>query len=447
MNSCSSGTEDCLYMYIYVPKKRISRYYNFDVVVHMHGGSLVVGSPYENILPDYLMDKNIILVAFNYRLGAAGFFSTGDSVVAGNNGFKDQVLALKWIKENIKEFGGKPSSITITGWSSGGQSVQFHYLSPMSRGLFHRGFSSSGVVTNPDALTLIPKENAKRLAESLNCGSRNTNQMVDCLKRLPIEKLVNTSMAFKPSVEKGIVNGFLPEHPYKLLKDKKVYDVPWVAANVVNESLYSLDSVYNNRSEVFSIYNNWLEWGRVWLDLEEYVEQDKMNDTLNRIKAFYMDSTKLTEQNGLEKLNRLLTDRHFLVGTDLAVRTHAAATRSNVYFYLFKFIPEDRLQFGGPPAASHGVDNKLLFKDRANPNKLQHEGEKMMREFTDFMAEYAMTGIPKIKKNLPPIIRPESCLNILEINSPDDIQPREVTEIAPRAFWNSLPIKENNHLY
>jgi len=54
--------------------------------------------------------------------------------VSGNNGLKDQVHALKWVKRNIKYFGGDPENITISGMSAGGASVHFHMLSPLSRG-------------------------------------------------------------------------------------------------------------------------------------------------------------------------------------------------------------------------------------------------------------------------------------------------------------------------
>jgi hypothetical protein len=65
-----------------------------------------------------------------------GFLSTGDSVVPGNNGLKDQVMALRWIQQNIAQFGGDPGNVTIFGGSSGGACVHFHVLSPMSEGNF-----------------------------------------------------------------------------------------------------------------------------------------------------------------------------------------------------------------------------------------------------------------------------------------------------------------------
>lgn len=63
-----------------------------------------------------------------------GFLSTQNEVVPGNNGLKDQALALKWVKQNIRSFGGNPNSVTIDGFSAGGASVHYHYLSPLSKG-------------------------------------------------------------------------------------------------------------------------------------------------------------------------------------------------------------------------------------------------------------------------------------------------------------------------
>lgn len=65
-----------------------------------------------------------------------GFLSTGTHDAQGNAGLKDQVLALKWVQQEILNFGGDPSQVTIFGESAGAGSVVHHMLSPMSKGYF-----------------------------------------------------------------------------------------------------------------------------------------------------------------------------------------------------------------------------------------------------------------------------------------------------------------------
>jgi len=82
----------------------------------------------------YLLEEDIVLVTLNYRLGALGFLNTGDGLVRGNMGLKDQNLALRWVKENIAKFGGDPNSVVLAGESAGSASVHYHLLSEMSKG-------------------------------------------------------------------------------------------------------------------------------------------------------------------------------------------------------------------------------------------------------------------------------------------------------------------------
>ena len=81
-----------------------------------------------------LCTKDVIVVTINYRLGFFGFLCTGDENAKGNYGMWDQVLALKWVKENIETFGGDPNNITVFGHSAGGVSTDLLALSPHSRG-------------------------------------------------------------------------------------------------------------------------------------------------------------------------------------------------------------------------------------------------------------------------------------------------------------------------
>ncbi|KAG7280828.1 hypothetical protein CRUP_010810 [Coryphaenoides rupestris] len=109
-------SEDCLYLNVYAPAK---------------------AAPGTN-LPD------VVVVVIQYRLGLLGFLSTGDDTIPGNLGLLDQVEALRWVQQNIGDFGGNPELVTICGESAGGISVSLLAISPLSTGLFHRAIAESG---------------------------------------------------------------------------------------------------------------------------------------------------------------------------------------------------------------------------------------------------------------------------------------------------------------
>lgn len=104
-------------------------------MVWFHGGGFFWGNGNPSFLgPNFLPSKDVILVSMNYRLGILGFLTTGDSSSPGNYGLKDQVLGLKWIQRNIRNFGGDPNRVTIFGESSGAASVLFLALSDTTHG-------------------------------------------------------------------------------------------------------------------------------------------------------------------------------------------------------------------------------------------------------------------------------------------------------------------------
>lgn len=158
--------------------------------------------------PKYFMDEEVVLVTLNYRLNSFGFLNTQDGVVTGNMGMKDQVMALKWVQENIKYFNGDPTRVTISGTSAGGASVHLHTMSPMSQGLFHRAISFSGTALSPWTVVPEPGAQTTEFAEGVGCPTWNSHVMVKCLKSLPAKTLAKSHAGYIVSLVTQNCNAF-----------------------------------------------------------------------------------------------------------------------------------------------------------------------------------------------------------------------------------------------
>ncbi|CAG7822280.1 unnamed protein product, partial [Allacma fusca] len=124
-------------------------------------------------------------------LGIFGFLTTGDDVIKGNMGLKDQVLALKWVQDNIEQFGGDPNQVTVMGESAGGASVHLLMMSPMAKGLFHRAISSSCEgISDIWQFNRSNSEHLENVARHFNCPSRNTELFAACIRGIDAEELV-----------------------------------------------------------------------------------------------------------------------------------------------------------------------------------------------------------------------------------------------------------------
>ena len=126
------GDEDCLNLNVYTPKVDKKKR---AVMVYIHGGAFITGGGSSTTFgPTFLLENDVVVVTMNYRLGALGFMATADKAISGNMGIKDQAMALKWVQNNIANFGGDPSKVTIFGDDAGGASVSIHMMSEESNG-------------------------------------------------------------------------------------------------------------------------------------------------------------------------------------------------------------------------------------------------------------------------------------------------------------------------
>lgn len=154
----SPYSEDCLYLNVWTnAPNQIDK--KLPVALWIHGGGYREGWGSE---PEFdgqeWADKGVVLVSINYRLGVFGFLThpelSAESPhgVSGNYGILDQIEALKWIRKNIKQFGGDPDNVTIFGQSAGAGSVKTLCESPLARGYFHKAvIMSGGGISIPNA--------------------------------------------------------------------------------------------------------------------------------------------------------------------------------------------------------------------------------------------------------------------------------------------------------
>ncbi len=201
-------TEDCLFLNVFTPNKIGDRDFDVEVprpvMVWIHGGALVVGESNEYDASK-LVQRGVVVVTINYRLGALGFLAhpalTGESPehISGNYGIEDQQAALQWVRKNIKAFGGDPEKITMFGESAGGLSTFTNLVSPTANGLFHRAIVESGayMLTLP---TLAQTEAAgTTFANAVGCNQPTPAAMLACLRALPIATiLANQALTFPP---------------------------------------------------------------------------------------------------------------------------------------------------------------------------------------------------------------------------------------------------------
>ncbi|XP_005099900.1 pyrethroid hydrolase Ces2a [Aplysia californica] len=177
------GDEDCLFLNIWTPT--LNPEFHLPVIVWFHSGDFVYGSgnmPGMSPGPRVALDTNAVYVSFNYRLGSLGFLALDElrderEKTTGNYGIMDQLLALRWVKENIGHFGGNENQITVFGHGSGATSIQALLASPFSTGLFHRAWLSSPEPVLNKTLSEACRDNAEFQKKSGCSGAQCMRQL------------------------------------------------------------------------------------------------------------------------------------------------------------------------------------------------------------------------------------------------------------------------------
>ena len=256
-------SEDCLYLNVYT-KAAGQTDKKLPVALWIHGGGYREGWGTE---PEFDSRewalKDVVLVTINYRLNMFGFMPYSELSkesphgVSGNYGILDQIQSLKWIKQNIAQFGGDPKNVTIFGQSAGAGSVRTLCESPLARGLFHKAIIMSGGGLNippkdgEEAKPATPRNRFFFYNPTLAESEAETKKVMDWAGLTDLEKLRHASteimytvgqlynMVTKNDVvlmQRPIVDGYVCTKTFDdAAREGTIADVPYMIGYTLND--------------------------------------------------------------------------------------------------------------------------------------------------------------------------------------------------------------------
>ncbi|KAL6257876.1 hypothetical protein P5V15_011474 [Pogonomyrmex californicus] len=414
------GDEDCLYLNVYTTKLEPSK--KRSVMVWIHGGAFSMGSGDATFYgPDYIVQKDVVLVTLNYRLGVLGFLNLYDKVATGNQALKDVVMALRWVKKNISVFGGDSENVTIFGESAGGVIVHYLTLSPLAKGLFHKAISQSGVMACPWAFTEREPHTKNRgflLAEKLGKPTTDPKVAYEFLKTIDAKTLIEKSqeksllseaerqqclLTFTPTLDYESSNPAFPENLTTFIHCG--VNVPLLLGFTSCEgSLFICSNFMNHTSKE--------ELKKIDSDFKMIIMPkvlstlSKIPMTVKELRSIYFGDKAVSEETLINYAN-FIGDQFFyrsiMEVTD--IQTELNNTDNNAT-YLYKFSYENENNFMRKllnitlPGVSHGEDLSYLFypnmmKDLGlSPPAPDSEDYKMINCLTQMWTDFAKTGNP-----------------------------------------------------
>jgi len=329
--------EDCLYLNIWTAASRPTA--PLPVMVWLYGGNNTNGSGSARLYwGDRLAHKGVLVVTFNYRLGALGLLAHRDlsreSVhgVSGNYLLLDQIALLHWVQSNIAKFGGNPGNVTIFGQSAGAYDISNLMVSPLAKGLFQRAIAESGGDLGP----VDTRDGPPSLQTAEQAGAAFAAQFhaatIAELRRLPVDTILSIPPPPLPPNVDGYV---LPKSGSEAYADHDQQRADLLLGYTANDGAPVMPadaSAY--RSNVKRLYG----------------------DFADRILALYPSET---DEQAKESWRRLQTEEGFAWQSITWARLNRQAGAHNTFLYVFShvppFLPYTKI------GVSHGAELSYVF--------------------------------------------------------------------------------------
>jgi len=328
-----------------------------------------------------------VVVSINYRLHALGFYA--DPALAeedphhssGSYGSLDQAFAIKWVHDNIANFGGDPANVTIFGESAGGWSICTMLATPLNRGLFHRAIIESGGCRKAATMD-AGFEQGRLIARRVGCDPGD----LPCLRAVPPQKflgdlalLYKEGMNYAPHID----NYLLTDTPLAMIRKGEHNQVPLLAGF--------------NRNEVDAVL--WFRPG-LWRALPSQYRSRMIKylgvseDDADRLMALYPLSD--FENKPKRAYGKIFTDASLACPTYLGLAA-AAGHPPAAFLYRFDF---DEMRFGKTIGALHGMEVPFVFNSLENgagplyKDKNLDAARPLVPVIQGYWTNFAKTGDP-----------------------------------------------------
>tara|TARA_B100000287_G_scaffold67553_1_gene59130 strand:- start:776 stop:2263 length:1488 start_codon:yes stop_codon:yes gene_type:complete len=386
----------------------------------IHGGGNTIGSADTYYPTDLVSQHEVIVVTVQYRMSNLGWFRhpalrQGNSTLedaSGNFGTLDNIMALKWIKENIGNFGGDANNVTIFGESAGGHNVAALYASPLATDLFHKAIVQSGIVSHSlinEAESYYPEDGTSGIQSSKEVINRlllndekadNLQSAKEIQNSMSLEELEVYLRSKKPD---ELLTAYFEASPKKggmtrVFNDGHVMGTKGIYESFVNSNFKRVPIILGtNRYEtkLFNMRNpEFVKWGEgegviatalSWAGITELPLEILRPDFYNAVNQYSSDSWK---------------ER----AADSPARDLIASGQNNTYVYRFDWdeLPEVQgMDFSQLVGSAHAIELLFLFPaglDNMLIKNLVVEDSDSVNKLSDQMmsywAQFAYAGDP-----------------------------------------------------
>ena len=375
-------SEDCLYLNVWKADEMTDA--KKPVMVWIHGGAFEYGGTVDPLYNGHNLVKenpDVIFVSITYRLGIFGFLHLShlpdgkDYPDAQNLGIMDEMMALKWIHENIAGFGGDPDNVTIFGESAGGGSVTVLPLVEGSHKYFKKVIAQSGspVFTRSSEQAI---DCTNKLMEALGCKT------VADLQKVDVEKFLETSAIITLRVMPERDGKYLPLDPYAAYENGVAKDIDIMQGCNKDEMNYFM--VSGGGPEPFTA------WG---LDRKAKVISQMTDKEKALVESFYND----IPGESYEKICRLYDQGWFIAPL---IRLSECQTMGGGKSFTYLFTPESSIPL---MKSGHAVEVSTVLN---NPEVTDFTGRIFDPTFSKTMrrmwVQFAKTGNPSLSATESP---------------------------------------------